>query len=143
MLQIKEWSDPIEFSLEEINNLFIQLNPSLLPITLNHVKELLANTNVICFVATDNTKLIGSASLPVFPIPTGIRCWIEDVVVDTKYRGQGIGIKLIEKCIEYAKSLGAGQIDLTSNPTRVAANELYVKMGFVRRETNVYRYVNG
>jgi ribosomal protein S18 acetylase RimI-like enzyme len=79
-------------------------------------------------------------TLVVFPIPTGVRAWIEDVVVDESARGNGIGDDLIVAAVEKSKRLGARSIDLTSRPAREAAHRLYLKAGFVVRETNVYRY---
>jgi ribosomal protein S18 acetylase RimI-like enzyme len=79
-------------------------------------------------------------TLVVFPIPTGVRAWIEDVVVDESARGQGVGEALNLRAIEIAQGLGATTVDLTSRPSREAANRLYQRIGFVQRETNVYRY---
>ena len=79
-------------------------------------------------------------TLVLFRIPTGVRAWIEDVVVDTEARGMGIGQALNEYAIQMAEQAGAKTIDLTSRPSREAANRLYQRLGFVARETNVYRY---
>jgi len=81
-----------------------------------------------------------SMTLVVFPIPTGVRAWIEDVVVDEAARGQGVGEALNRRALELADELGARTVDLTSRPSREAANRLYRRIGFVQRETNVYRY---
>jgi ribosomal protein S18 acetylase RimI-like enzyme len=75
----------------------------------------------------------------VFRIPTGVRAWIEDVVVDGSARGVGAGEALVAAAIERATSIGAKTVDLTSRPSREAANRLYVRMGFESRTTNVYR----
>ncbi len=93
------------------------------------------------FFARESNTIVGSATVALYPIPTGFRCMIEDVVVDEMYRGKGIGELLILKCIDYAKSNKVFQIDLTSRPSRVSANHLYQKLGFKQRETNVYRLV--
>ena len=85
-------------------------------------------------------RIVGSLTLVVFPIPTGIRAWIEDVVVDDAARGHGVGALLNTRAIELADELGAKTVDLTSRPSREAANRLYRRLGFVARETNVYRY---
>ena len=76
----------------------------------------------------------------VFKIPTGRRAWIEDVVVSESSRGKGIGKSLTNKAIEVSAKLGAKTIDLTSRPSREAANSLYKKLGFQERQTNIYRY---
>ncbi len=90
-------------------------------------------------LATDDGRLCGMLTLVVFRIPTGIRAWIEDVVVNDDDRGKGVAKALLEAAIEQARSMGAKTLDLTSRPAREAANRLYRKVGFVQRETNVYR----
>ena len=88
----------------------------------------------------ENGEIVGSASLAIAHSPTGAHGWIEDVVVDQAARGQGIGKALTQSLLDRAKVLGLKQVYLTSRPSREAANRLYQSMGFVRRETNVYRY---
>ena len=85
-------------------------------------------------------SIVGAMTLVLFPIPTGLRAWIEDVVVDDSARGAGVGAKINTRAIEIAEAAGAKSIDLTSRPSREAANRLYQRLGFVARETNVYRY---
>jgi ribosomal protein S18 acetylase RimI-like enzyme len=84
--------------------------------------------------------IVGSMTLAVFRIPTGVRAWIEDVVVDAGARGQGVGETLNRAALEVAARRGARTVDLTSRPSREAANRLYQRIGFVQRETNVYRF---
>jgi ribosomal protein S18 acetylase RimI-like enzyme len=83
---------------------------------------------------------VGSLTLATFRIPTGVRAWIEDVVVDSSARGHGVGEALNIAAIEEARARGAITVELTSRPSREAANRLYQRLGFVARETNVYRY---
>ncbi len=85
-------------------------------------------------------RIVGSLTLVVFPIPTGRRAWIEDVVVDGAARGRGVGETLNRYALELALSLGATTVDLTSRPSREAANRLYQRIGFEQRETNIYRF---
>lgn len=85
-------------------------------------------------------QILGMLSLITFTIPTGVRAWIEDVVVDEAARGQGAGKALVDAAVAHANKLGAKSVDLTSRPTREAANRLYRRAGFEARETNVYRY---
>ncbi len=85
-------------------------------------------------------RIVGSMTLVVFRIPTGVRAWIEDVVVDQGARGQGVGEALNRSALEVADRRGARTVDLTSRPQREAANRLYQRLGFVMRDTNVYRY---
>ncbi|MGI8938682.1 MAG: GNAT family N-acetyltransferase [Iamia sp.] len=85
-------------------------------------------------------EVLGSLTLVVFRIPTGQRAWIEDVVVDGDARGRGVGEALNRFALDLAATLGCRTVDLTSRPTREAANRLYQRLGFVARDTNVYRY---
>ncbi|MGN6741769.1 MAG: GNAT family N-acetyltransferase [Amnibacterium sp.] len=85
-------------------------------------------------------EVVGMLTLAVFAIPTGVRAWIEDVVVDQAVRGGGVGRALVQRALETASGAGARTVDLTSRPSREAANRLYQRMGFELRETNVYRF---
>lgn len=88
----------------------------------------------------DDGRIVGSLTLALFRIPTGLRAWIEDVVVDDAVRGRGIGERLNRVALERAEQAGATTVDLTSRPSREAANRLYKRIGFEQRETNIYRY---
>jgi len=85
-------------------------------------------------------RIIGALTLAVYRVPTGIRSIIEDVIVDEAARGQGIGEALTRRALEIAKEAGAAHVTLTSNPIREAANRLYLRVGFKKRETNAYQY---
>ena len=91
-------------------------------------------------VARLDQQIVGTLTLATFPIPTGRRAWIEDVVVDEAARGQRVATKLIDEAVRLAKEYGAKTVDLTSRPSRVAAGELYERIGFAQRETRMYRY---
>lgn len=91
-------------------------------------------------LAVEDGEILGSLTLVLFKIPTGTRAWIEDVVVDGDARGKGVGAALNEFALDMARDAGATTVDLTSRPTREAANRLYQRLGFEQRETNVYRY---
>lgn len=84
--------------------------------------------------------VVGSLTLVFFAIPTGVRAIIEDVVVDESVRGKGVGEALTRAALDRAKDEGCKTVDLTSRPSRQAANRLYQRIGFAQRETNVYRY---
>lgn len=125
---------------EALNRLLPQLSSSAQPLTDGDVAALVGAQAVSVFVARSAGTIVGSLTLAVFPIPTGVRAWIEDVVVDSEARGLGVGEGLNRAAIEHARSLGAKTVDLTSRPSREAANRLYRRLGFVARETNVYRF---
>ncbi len=91
-------------------------------------------------VAKLDGAIVGSLTLALFSVPTGLRAWIEDVVVDEGVRGQGIGAALNQEALKVARDQGARTVDLTSRPSREAANRLYQRLGFKQRQTNVYRY---
>src|SRR5512138_3305508 len=88
----------------------------------------------------ENGEIVGMLSLTIYPVPTGIRSIVEDVVVDEKMRGRGIGNALVRHAIDLAREAGANGVSLTSNPQREAANKLYQLMGFELRKTNPYFY---
>lgn len=96
-----------------------------------------ANTILI---ARSGDAIVGTLTLVVFPIPTGLRAWIEDVVVDESARGQGVGAALTEEALRVARAAGVRTVDLTSRPERAAANRLYQRLGFAQRNSQVYRY---
>jgi ribosomal protein S18 acetylase RimI-like enzyme len=120
-----------------------QLSSSNPPPTREELAELVNSPATVLFIARDPDRggeIVGTLTLALFRIPTGIRAWIEDVVVDGAARGKGIGEALTRAALERAKAAGAVTVDLTSRPSRQAANRLYQRVGFEPRQTNVYRY---
>jgi ribosomal protein S18 acetylase RimI-like enzyme len=91
------------------------------------------------FVARLDGRIVGMLTLITFEIPTGVRAWIEDVVVDAAARGAGVAGALVQAAIDRSAAIGARTVDLTSRPDREAAHRLYLRMGFETRETSVYR----
>ncbi len=105
------------------------------------VAEMIGSDAITQFVARDDSDaIVGVSTLAVFRIPTGLRAWIEDVIVDEAARGQGVGEALTAAMIDRARALGCNTVDLTSRPSREAANRLYQRVGFELRDTNVYRF---
>ena len=95
----------------------------------------------ILLMASDSSgAIVGSLTLALFRVPTGLRAWIEDVVVDESARGAGAGEALVTAALARAGAEGAKSVDLTSRPSREGANRLYVRLGFETRQTNIYRY---
>ena len=133
-------SSTIEKVHEAFDRLLPQLSSSAQPLSLEEIQKLLAQEclHLVCAL-DDDDRILGMLSLVVFDIPTGRRAWIEDVVTDQAARGQGVGQGLVDAAVEHARELGAKTVDLTSRPTREAANRLYRRVGFLQRETNVYR----
>ena len=107
---------------------------------IREIVEAPASTLLIARDGRANGQIVGMLTLVVFRIPTGVRAWIEDVVVDEGVRGRGVGEALSQEAIRRAVESGARTVELTSRPSREAANRLYQRLGFVRRDSNVYRY---
>ena len=103
--------------------------------------EIIASPATVLLVARDGEgEIVGALTLVLFRIPTGIRAWIEDVVVDGSARGRGVAETLSREALRRATAAGARTVDLTSRASREAANRLYRRLGFQLRETNVYRW---
>ncbi len=125
---------------DALGRLMPQLSRSSPPPTASELTEIVRSEATLLLVARDDTDtIVGSLTLALFRIPTGLRAWIEDVVVDESARGQGVGETLTQAALEQAQTHGARSVDLTSRPSREAANRLYQRLGFKQRETNVYR----
>ncbi len=121
-----------------------QLSSSSPPPSAEVLAEIVGSPATHLLVArSDDGTIVGSLTLALFRIPTGMRAWIEDVVVDGDARGSGVGEALNRFALDLADTHGARTVDLTSRPSREAANRLYQRLGFVRRETNVYRHTGG
>ncbi|MGH9184023.1 MAG: GNAT family N-acetyltransferase [Acidimicrobiales bacterium] len=117
-----------------------QLSSTSPPPTCAELAEIVASPATTLLVArADGDVVVGSLTLVAFRIPTGMRAWIEDVVVDEGARGQGIAATLTRVALERARTAGARNVDLTSRPSRRAANRLYRRLGFTARDTNVWR----
>ena len=101
---------------------------------------LIADPGSLVFVARLDGRIVGSLTLVLYRIPTGLKAWIEDVVVDESARGHGVGDQLNRAALAEAKRRGVKGVSLTSRPSREAANRLYQRIGFTQRETNVYRF---
>ncbi len=125
---------------EALQRLVPQLSKSNPPPSLDAVRAMLEHPAITQFVARDDGgAIVGVSTLAVFPTATANRAWIEDVVVEETLSGQGIGRRLTEAMLDRARQLGCKTVDLTSRPSREAANALYQNVGFELRETNVYR----
>jgi ribosomal protein S18 acetylase RimI-like enzyme len=118
-----------------------QLSRSNPPPTRGELEAIVSSPTTDVFVArTDDGTIVGSLTLAMFRIPTAMRAWIEDVVVDDEARGQGVGEALNRAALDHARAAGAATVDLTSRPSREDANRLYQRLGFQQRATNVYRF---
>ena len=141
MVSIRPVTEITESLTNAYRVLIPQLSSSSNPPTEEELQRIIESDSAQILIAEDeNGEILGTMTLIIFQIPTGIRAWIEDVVVDSSARGKGIGKKLNLAALELAKQAGAKTVDLTSRPARQEANQLYRSIGFAERETNVYRF---
>lgn len=127
--------------LADVRRLLPQLSSSAVPPERAELETIVSSPDTVLFIARDDApEALGMLTLVTYRIPTGSHAVIEDVVVDEAARGKGVGVALVGAAIAEAEQRGMRRVDLTSRPSREAANRLYLKMGFERRETNVYRY---
>ena len=126
--------------LEAMGDLVPQLSSSADAPSAYVLEDIVASPATTLFVARNGDgRIVGSLTLALFRVPTGVRAIIEDVVVDEAARGNGAGEALVDAAVALAGRSGARTVDLTSRPGREAANRLYQRLGFEQRETNVYR----
>ncbi len=139
-MRVEELREVTDEVVEAFNRLLPQLSRSAPPLDRAALERIAGSDATTLLVAWTDGRLAGTLSLVMFPIPTGIRAWIEDVVVDEAARGQGIGEALTMAALRLAETAGARTVDLTSRASREAAGRLYERVGFQSRETRFYRY---
>jgi ribosomal protein S18 acetylase RimI-like enzyme len=126
--------------LKAFDRLLPQLSRSAQPLDVEALETLVSWPGTRLLVARVGDDIVGALTLVMFPIPTGWRAWIEDVVVDEAARGQGVGAALTREAVRLARAQGARTVDSTSRPAREAANRLYERLGFQLRDSKVYRF---
>lgn len=124
---------------EAMQRFLDQLTTNPMTLTEAMFRQLLDSDNSHLFFLVKDEQIAGMLTVGIYHSPTGGKAWIEDVVVDEAFRGQGFSKLLVAHAIEFTKSMGIPSLMLTSNSKRIAANKLYQAMGFERKETNVYR----
>jgi ribosomal protein S18 acetylase RimI-like enzyme len=134
---LREVTDEV---LEAFRRLTPQLSSSADPPDREALSLIVASPACTLLIARSGAGIAGTLTLVMFPIPTGFRAWIEDVIVDEAARGQGIGEILTNEALNLAQAAGARTVDLTSRPSREAAGRLYERVGFEPRSTRLYRY---
>ncbi len=139
MVEISIASEVNDDLVAAFRRLVPQLSSSNPPPSAEMLRRIIDSEASTVLIASDETGIIGTLTLAIFCIPTGMRAWIEDVIVDSAARGRGVGRLLNEAALDHARSAGAITVDLTSRPSREAANRLYRQIGFEPRSTNVYR----
>jgi ribosomal protein S18 acetylase RimI-like enzyme len=126
--------------VEAFARLMPQLSATTVPPDRAALDRIVSSPAVTLLIARVDGRIAGTLTLVMFPIPTGLRAWIEDVVVDQAVGRKGVGTALSLEALRLARAAGAKTVDLTSRPSREAAGRLYEKVGFALRETRVYRY---
>ncbi len=139
-VEIEIASEVSDELVQAFARLIPQLSKSSPPPDAAQLGEMIAGDASDVLVARLDGAIVGTLTLVTFRIPTGVRAWIEDVVVDDSARGHGVGDLLNRFALDVARRKGAKTVDLTSRPSREAANRLYQRIGFEPRDTNVYRY---
>jgi len=142
-MEIYEATEVTDEVVAAFQQLVPQLSTSARIPNKDEIAEIVNSPATILYLARDpdrENQIVGSLTLVLFRIPTGVRAWIEDVIVDQASRGKGIGEALTLAALDRSKKAGAKTVDLTSRPSREAANRLYQRIGFQQRETNLYRY---
>ncbi len=136
IVEIKEFSPDILNTVEKYCQMLLKGSYLL---TEDYFKQMLESDNSHLFFIYVEDNIAGMLTVGTYKSPTGPKAWIEDVVVDDRYRGLGLGKSIVRHAIEYVKTSGIDSLMLTSNPTRIAANKLYQTLGFSQKETNVYK----
>src|ERR1700759_4454867 len=124
-IQVEVVADISDEDLAGVNRLIPQLSRSAPPLSADALKQIVSWDGNYLLIARDSDRVVGMLTLVTFPIPTGLRAWIEDVVVDESVRGQGVGAALTEAAGQRAQAVGARTVDLTPRPTRDAARRPY------------------
>jgi ribosomal protein S18 acetylase RimI-like enzyme len=137
-VKVERATEADEALAEGIGRLVPQLSPTRRPPGIVELVELVATPGTNLIVARDGDAVLGMLTLIVYRVPTGIRAWIHDVVVDESARGRGVGEALAREALRTAEDAGAISVELTTRQEREAANRLYRRLGFEQRETNVY-----
>lgn len=137
---IEVLGDVTDEVVEAFGRLLPQLSTSSKPLDAAALSAMAESPAVTVLLARSDGQIAGSLTLAMFPAPTGLRAWIEDVVVDESARGQGVGALLTEEALQLARAAGARTVDLTTRPSREAAGRLYERAGFHQRNSRLYRY---
>lgn len=143
-MRIEEVDRVTDELVSAMERLIPQLDPAVLPPSRAQLERVISGPTTALLIARESGgdgAILGSLTLVWYAIPSGVRAWVEDVVVDAEARGRGIGEALMREALRRAAELEATKVDLTSRPLRESADRLYRRIGFAMRETRVYRYL--
>lgn len=136
---IHEVTLPDQVLTNALNRLLPQLAPEAKTLSLNDVKAITESDGSHLYIMETGSETIGTYTLCAYDSPTGRKVWLEDVIVDSRYRGKGLGRQLVAHAMSEAKRFAPCTLMLTSRPSRIAANALYHAIGMESKETNVYK----
>jgi ribosomal protein S18 acetylase RimI-like enzyme len=139
-VDVEVLSEVTDEAVEAFGRLLPQLSSSAPPLGAAGLAAVVTAAANTVLVARVDGRIVGTLTLVMFTIPTGVRAWIEDVVTDEAARGQGVGNALTLAALDVARNGGARTVDLTTRPSREAAGRLYERAGFERRDSRLYRY---
>ena len=137
-MKVERVTEANEALAAAVARLVPQLSPTREPAGIVELDELVSTPGTSLLVARDGESVLGMLTLIVYRVPTGMRAWIHDVVVDEAARGRGVGEALTREALQQAAEAGAISVELTTRQQRETANRLYRRLGFEQRETNVY-----
>lgn len=138
-IKIKRIVEINEMIVEGVNSLLGQLASDKQIFTESDLYRIITSESSMLFLMYLNDNVIGMFTIGNYYSPTGRKFWLEDVVIDSKYRGKFLGKRMLKKALEIVSTFGTSTLMLTSKPVRIAANNLYISLGFSKKETNVYR----
>jgi len=140
-MRIKIVTNITDEIISALNQLLLQLDTTFEELqSKEYLEQMINSNNTILFIAEEDGIIVGTLSLIIYRTPLGQKAWIEDVVTDKNVRGKGIGYKLLNAALEYAKNKGLKKVDLTSGNDKFAAHQLYKKIGFKHRDSTLFRY---
>lgn len=125
--------------VEPIRSLLQQLTSREIAFSEESLRQIISDKASRLFLLYSDNTVAGMLTLGIYSAPTGRKAWVEDVVVDSQYRGRGLGQQLVQYAISCVRTLSPVTLMLTSNPQRTEANALYRREGFEQRCTNVYK----
>ncbi len=138
-IKIKRIVEINEMIVEGVNSLLGQLVSDKQIFTESDLYRIITSESSMLFLMYLNDNVIGMFTIGNYYSPTGRKFWLEDVVIDSKYRGKSLGKRMLKKALEIVSTFGTSTLMLTSKPVRIAANNLYISLGFSKKDTNVYK----
>jgi phosphinothricin acetyltransferase len=139
MVEIVQLKEATEQAVEELVALGRELHSDKRSMSFAELQELVGDESAVLMTVQDNGHIVGMATLYIIPKIGRRNALFEDLIVDSKYRGQGLGVQLMQSVIDAAKQRNVNSITLLSSAHRVAAHSLYEKLGFSLVETNVFK----